>query len=154
MIFNGGRAITGGIWHSADVDEHTPAPPPADAILAVEQAMVRFEEPVPVPGKCLDCDHPSVHPDHRCTVHTGYRLVVKGPPRQAAKQLIDANALRYAELHMRAAEKAADKGDAEPTQWALEHLGVVEPLERKGPSTGVVVQIGMVLPGLREPEDA
>jgi hypothetical protein len=72
---------------------------------------------------------------------------------QVARHLMEINLPMYATLHMKAAEVAAEEGDARPSQWALERLKpggkqTVEP-EQKAPSTspnlGVQVVIGVPL---------
>jgi hypothetical protein len=66
-----------------------------------------------------------------------------------ARAVIDANAVEYARLHFQAAQNAALKGRSGPMEWALERLGVVKPPqpENTGPK-GMVIKIGIVLPGL------
>lgn len=46
---------------------------------------------------------------------------LKGCAR-VADAILNHNLARYAQLHMRAAEVAAEDGDAGPSQWALQHL--------------------------------
>jgi len=69
-----------------------------------------------------------------------------------AKLEMQARAADYARLHMVASEKAAEKGKAEPMQWALERLGVVQPapVAQAGPQGGTTIKIGILLPGLSE----
>lgn len=66
-----------------------------------------------------------------------------------ARLELQANAAEYARLHMRAALAAAEKGKAEPAQWALERLGVVQPPAVSASQGGnTIIQIGIKLPGL------
>ena len=48
-----------------------------------------------------------------------------------AKAKLQARAISYADLHHEAAKNAAARGDGRPSQWALEHLRVVEPIINK-----------------------
>lgn len=67
-----------------------------------------------------------------------------------ARLEIQARAAEYARLHLEASRVAAEKGKAEPMQWALERLGVVEqpkPVEHPGGGS-TVIKIGIALPGL------
>jgi hypothetical protein len=61
-----------------------------------------------------------------------------------------ARASEYADIHFAAAKVAAEKGRAEPAQWALERLGVVQPEQTAAPAVaaGPVIKIGIMLPGL------
>lgn len=67
-----------------------------------------------------------------------------------ARLEIQARAAEYARLHLQASVVAAEKGKAEPMQWALERLGVVQPpvVAQGGQQGGVKVMIGINLPGL------
>ena len=65
-----------------------------------------------------------------------------------AKAKLQARAISYADLHHEAATNAAARGDGRPSQWALEHLRVVEPIINKDAGTGVTVVVGVALPGL------
>ena len=65
-----------------------------------------------------------------------------------AKAKLQARAISYADLHHEAARNAAARGDGRPSQWALEHLRVVEPIINKDTGTGVTVVVGVALPGL------
>src|SRR5689334_1161314 len=47
---------------------------------------------------------------------------------EEAKALLDGLAPFYARQHAKAAERAADRGDSRPAEWALERIGVVKPL--------------------------
>jgi len=67
-----------------------------------------------------------------------------------AKLELQARAAEYARLHIQAATVAAEKGKAEPAQWALERLGVVQPPAPQPVQSGggTVIKIGIALPGL------
>jgi hypothetical protein len=69
---------------------------------------------------------------------------------EEAGLIIEANAAEYARIHMTAAKVAAEKGKAEPAQWALERLGVVQPAPapQPGGTGGPTIKIGILLPGL------
>jgi hypothetical protein len=68
-----------------------------------------------------------------------------------AKARLQARAVSYSDPHHQAAQVAAAKGDGRPAEWALERLRVVEPIESRL-NTGIVVQVGCVLPGLHGSE--
>lgn len=64
-----------------------------------------------------------------------------------------ARAVEYADLHLAASQKAAAMGNAVPSQWALERLGVVDDpklkaLEAQAAGPRFSVQIGIALPGM------
>ena len=105
-------------------------------------------EPKEIEGRlCLTCNNPSTRSDGRCarcatTIRKGSDILADAAARMANR------GIRYADLHLEAAERAAAKGDAGPAQRALEGLGVLKPTERQGSGPQVVVQIGMILPGL------
>jgi hypothetical protein len=65
-----------------------------------------------------------------------------------AKAKLQARAISYADLHHEAAKNAAARGDGRPSQWALEHLRVVEPIVDKDAGPQMTVVVGMALPGL------
>jgi hypothetical protein len=65
-----------------------------------------------------------------------------------ARSLLASRAGTYADLHLDAARVAALKGDARPSEWAMDRLGVVEPRREDAGSGKVQVSIGVVLPGL------
>lgn len=69
---------------------------------------------------------------------------------RGARALLDSSASEYAALHLQAAREAASRGRAEPAQWALERLGVVESSERSS-GQGVSIRVGVLLPGLVSP---
>jgi len=114
-------------------------------------SLADLEEAKPRRLKCADCDRPATRQDGRCGRHSGFRMTAKA--KQAmAEELVKRNAIKYAKLHMQAAERAALKGDAEPSQWGLLHSRAVQPVQEKAAANvGVQVYVGTVLPGLREP---
>lgn len=61
---------------------------------------------------------------------------------------LKARAREYLDIHLAAARVAAEKGRAEPAQWALERAGVVQPQPVAAPSGGTNIMIGIRLPGL------
>lgn len=82
-----------------------------------------------------------------CATHRGAILNIK-EEKAKAKELLEGNARRYAELHMDGAELAAARGDTRPAEWALLHTRTVESVKGQGEGAqGVIVQIGMILPG-------
>jgi hypothetical protein len=71
-------------------------------------------------------------------------------PAQLARATakLQASTISYANLHHEAAKNAAARGDGRPSQWALEHLRVVEPIIDKDMGSRVTVVVGTALPGL------
>ena len=82
-----------------------------------------------------------------------------------AREKISANAEEYARVHLDAAKMAALRGDAGPSQWALERLTapaedgkgterIIEPLASGAPTgpTGPVINIGVALGGMNQPK--
>ena len=80
-----------------------------------------------------------------------------------AREKISSNAEEYATIHLGAAKMAALKGDAGPSQWALERLSapsedgkgtehIIDPpaAAQSGPS-GPVINIGVALGGMNQP---
>lgn len=65
-----------------------------------------------------------------------------------ARELLDSAAADYVAIHRKAAETAAEKGDARPAEWMLERTGVVKPESKTPESKGFTVKIGVILPGL------
>ncbi len=108
------------------------------------------EELKPVERICKEkgCTRRATRSDGRCGRHSGLRLS-RSAKQALARRIVEEDQAKYAALHWRAAVIAAAKGDATPSQWALLHGKTVEPLEKKGDS-GVTVNVGVVLPGLRE----
>jgi hypothetical protein len=45
---------------------------------------------------------------------------------QRAREALQARAQKYVDLHAKAAEKAASRGNANPAQWALEHISALD----------------------------
>jgi hypothetical protein len=125
-----------------------------DLVEAVEAALVpssEYEELKPVRQQCVHpgCDKFARRSDGRCNLHSGFRVRAG----QRVKMSAEAMALDsdfYRREHKKATKIAASKGDARPAEFALQHLGVVKPIEQKGPQGGVIVQVGVVLPGLKE----
>lgn len=78
-----------------------------------------------------------------------------------ARASLAARADEYVDLHFMAAAAAADKGDAGPAQWALEHIGEGKERVVDIPAKGVPIgpgdtrpqiQIGIVLGGMPKPQ--
>lgn len=108
------------------------------------------EELKPKRLSCGLCAKPASRADGMCARHSGYRLTTKAR-QDAAREMVQRDAVRYAKLLRQGAERAAAKGDTEPAQWALIHGGAIKPVaEKSGPNVGVQVYVGTVLPGLRE----
>jgi hypothetical protein len=57
------------------------------------------------------------------------------------------HAAEFGEDLKRASRAAAERGRGEPALAVLQSLRILEPIE-KGPSTGIVIQLGSPLPGL------
>lgn len=111
-------------------------------------AAIEEAKPVAVICKEKGCTRRAARSDGRCSRHSGLRLTL-AEKKNLARRIVEEDQAKYAQLHWRAAVIAAGKGDATPAQWALLHGKTVEPLEKKGDS-GVTVNVGVVLPGLRE----
>jgi hypothetical protein len=45
---------------------------------------------------------------------------------QRAREALQAKAEMYVELHAKAAQKAAQRGNSNPAQWALEHISALD----------------------------
>jgi hypothetical protein len=75
----------------------------------------------------------------RCAADRGYGF--------AAKAKLQARAVSYADLHHEAARNAATRGDGRPSQSALEHMRVIEPIISKEAGIGVTVVVGVALQG-------
>lgn len=67
---------------------------------------------------------------------------------KTASDFLHIAAPAYAELHYLAAINAAEKGNAEPCEWALSHTRAVQPLEKSDVGPRISVQVGVLLPGL------
>lgn len=112
------------------------------------------EEKRPARRVCVMCEKdgentPALFSDGMCEKHSEYQYTT-GEIRRAAKAHLERDAVKYAELHMQAAEVAAKRGRSRPMEWALLHTRTVEPVQKESNGSGVVVNVGVVLPGLRE----
>jgi len=118
--------------------------------IAVVPTSDLYEEKKLTRPKCVECEKPASRPDGRCAKHSGLRLTRKAV-REAAAELLERNAVKYAKAHLRAAEVGALEGDGKAAEWGLIHSGAVKPVEKapSGPG-GVQVFVGVTLPGLRE----
>lgn len=119
-------------------------------LTAAELAVAPRPEPPPLetlpPRTCRICGVP-VGSGSLCPPHRGAVLNLK-EERAAAKLALESNAHRYAQLHMAGAEVAAQRGDTRPAEWALLHTRTITPVKTDTGPAGVVVHIGVVLPGL------
>jgi hypothetical protein len=97
------------------------------------------------------CHRWAVMEDGMCAHHSALHEQVTEVKRRA-RQLLEQNAMRYAELHLDAAEVAARDGNSKPALEGLLHSRAIEPVKTQadGPG-GVVVQVGVMLPGLGQP---
>jgi hypothetical protein len=127
---------------------------------AAQRALMRSEpEPVreekrPARRICVMCEKegentPAKYSDGLCDKHSEYQFTT-GEIRRAAREHLERDGVKYAELHMQAAEVAAKRGRSRPMEWALLHTRIVEPVAKEDGASGVVVNVGVVLPGLRE----
>jgi hypothetical protein len=125
-----------------------------EILTAVTKAMTRASERAeptdidPTARLCLTCNRPALPSNRRCARCAEAEQETKDILAAAAER-IQRRAVEYADIHLTAAQAAASKGNAEPSQWALLHTRSVQPVETKsagGPA--VTVQIGMILPGL------
>lgn len=74
---------------------------------------------------------------------------------RAAKAILRENMPEYAELHLEAARNAALEGDAKPSQWAMEHVKIVDkpivdPAPKEGGAGGVKVFLGIKIGSVPE----
>ncbi len=130
-----------------------------DAPDIVTRALIRSEptENVEEPRQrglahtCLEtgCDRVAVRSDGYCAKHSNYRVTTVDLKRRA-REMIERHALGYARLHFQAARVAALKGDAEPAERGLLLGRAIDPIQKESGGSGVVVNVGVVLPGLRE----
>lgn len=125
-----------------------------EILTAVTKAVSRTPVPAeptdidPTARLCLTCNRVALPSNRRCARCAEAEQETKDILAAAAER-ISRRALEYADIHLTAAQVAASKGNADPSQWALLHTRSVQPVETK--STGgpaVTVQIGMILPGL------
>lgn len=108
-------------------------------------------EPKPVRVNCKSCEKRATMPDGMCAQHSELRHSTAELKRRS-KRLLERGAVRYAKLHMKAAEVAAREGDSKPAMEGLVWSGVVEPIAGKGGGGSgpgpIQVVIGVKLPGL------
>lgn len=110
------------------------------------------EEPKPAVFRCVEpnCERLAMASDARCSKHSMYRRSIKAEQTRAL-QHFQRNSFAYARLHLKAAEIAAAGGDSKPAEWGLLHTRAVEPIAKPdGGGGGLVVNVGVVLPGLKE----
>lgn len=127
---------------------------PADLRTAAEASLVTTsdcEELKPARVQCTECEKTATRSDGRCATHSGFRLLTHEVVKESG-DFLKRNSRKYARLHLRAAEVAASKGDGRPAEWALLHTETVKPIEKQAAagSGGTIVNVGVVLPGLRE----
>lgn len=105
----------------------------------------------PKPERCIEvgCKRLASRSDGHCAKHSAVRLTTPEVKR-AAREILERNAVSYARLHLAAAKMAAIKGDAEPAERGLLLGRAIEPLKRDEGGSGVIVNIGVVLPNCRE----
>ena len=131
-----------------------PVLPEPVALSITERALVEYAQEPKLKGQLCkepDCTKNATRKDGRCAKHSGWRLT-SAAEKAYAQERIKRKANFYLAQHALATKIAAKQGDAKPAQWALERIGVVEPPEPKGGEGGprVIVQIGAILPGLKE----
>lgn len=102
---------------------------------------------------CPKCGERKVsRSDGLCALCSGLQLTT-AEIRRRTKRLIERRQMRYANLHLQAAEVAAKNGDSKPAMEGLVWGGAVEPVAGKGAPAGaggVHVYVGVKLPGLGE----
>jgi hypothetical protein len=132
------------------------APPKLDAVALAERTASKGGRPPMVAPlalierACKVCGAETANKSGLCATHQRQVMTVK-EEREIARQRIEGNAARYAELHVAGAEVAAARGDTRPAEWGLLHSRAVESVKGETGATGVVVQIGVVLPGCGTP---
>jgi hypothetical protein len=132
------------------------APPKLDAVALAERTASKGGRPPMVAPlalierACKVCGAETANKSGLCATHQRQVMTVK-EEREIARRRIEMNQARYAELHMAGAEIAAAKGDTRSCEWALTHGRSIEPVKGDNGATGVVVQIGVVLPGCGTP---
>lgn len=96
---------------------------------------------------CKVCGAAATRTTGLCAAHAHVALAVD-EEKTLVKRYLEKHAYRAAELQVAGAEIAARKGDTRPAEWLLLHTRVVEPVRTQHEGGGgVVVNIGMVLPG-------
>ena len=96
---------------------------------------------------CLDCDLPATRMDGCCAEHTSYGRTA-GELKAMAAERVALGALKSARNRELGETVAALKGDTRPAEWNLTHgTKTIEPIKDAGPA-GIIVQVGVILPGL------
>jgi uncharacterized Zn finger protein (UPF0148 family) len=140
------------------------APPKLDAVALAEQTASKGGRPPTLDAAlvalassgaliaraCKVCGAETANKSGLCATHQRQVMTVK-EEREIARERIERNAARYAEIHVAGSEIAAAKGDTRPAEWGLLHSRAVESVKGESGATGVVVQIGVVLPGCGTP---
>jgi hypothetical protein len=127
----------------------------ADELSITERALLPtdLEELKPEPSTpCLfpGCPRLAGRSDQLCEAHSRFQLSFKGKLK-LAKQRLEENVREFAEDIVVGSRNASAKGDTKPAQWALEHLRVVEPIQKDDGGPRTIVVIGAQLPGLPLP---
>ncbi len=126
----------------------------------VFEAITIASETVPLPTvreiprtRCahVGCDSLAAQSDRKCYKHSKYHLVSSSIVEEVNERL-KSFAPEAADLAMEAARAGAANGDHKAAAWILTHSGVVKPVgpAPAGPTggPGLVVQVGIILPGL------
>lgn len=144
--------------------KRTPKLPPALA----QHALCHPDRPHVGKGLCQQCFHtPEAELDTEKRIKRARYLEVVElhkavdyitQQHDIAQAILVERLPEYAELHKRAAEVAAEKGDARPIEWALQSVKVgkktvVEPPAKIAPETGVKVYVGVNIGGVPSPPE-
>ncbi len=122
----------------------------AELVSATDLAVAPREEPKLQRLMCNACGEKwSSRQDGMCAACSGFRLTRKAA-REYARERLERRAPWLVSQFEKAVVIAAEKGKTSGIQWALEGIRVVEPVAKTPVNVGVVVQIGRVLPGLKE----
>jgi hypothetical protein len=117
----------------------------------LELATSRSVEPISPLAEtvpCLACSEPADRESGYCARHDARRLATRADILNAAADAIERGALEYVAAHRQATRIAALKGDSKPAEWALLHTRVVKPVEKEAAAAGLIVNVGVMLPGL------
>lgn len=96
---------------------------------------------------CPDCANPGTQADGACDVHTTVGRTAD-EIKQMAREKQSRSVLQSERNRQLGEHVAALKGDTRPAEWNLLHSRTVEPLKVDSSPGGIVVNVGVILPGL------